>query len=274
MTASVHPLALVEDGAKLGEGVEVGPFCHVGKEAVLGDGVRLVSGVTVMGATTIGPGTSIFPGAVIGAPPQNLKHKGGRTTLVIGRDCTIREGVTIHVGSDTERGATIVGDRCFLMVDSHIAHDCIVGNGVVMANNATLGGHVELGDNVNIGGLAAVHQFVRIGRNAFVGGLSAVVGDLIPFGMALGQRARLRGFNVIGLKRAGMGSKDLMRMRQAYRQLFAEDRPLSENLALVRAEHGEFGPMAEILDFLSARGRRHFVVPPRRGGQDDDGGAD
>jgi UDP-N-acetylglucosamine acyltransferase len=262
----------VEDGAQLGAGVHVGPFCHVGTDAVLGDGVRLISHVSVLGNTTIGARTSVHPMAVLGGPPQNLRHKGGRTSLQIGADCVIREAVTINVGSDSEHGVTTIGDQCFIMAYCHVAHDCTVGDNVIMANCTTLAGHVQIGDFVNMGGHSAVHQFVRIGHHAFVAGTAKVAGDLIPYGMAYGDRARLRGLNVVGLRRSGMKASEVARMRHAYRRLFASDGALQENLAAVRGEYADFGPVIEIVDFLSARGKRYFTVPGIGRAEDDEDG--
>ena len=200
----IHPSSVVEEGAQIGQGVRIGPFCHVGADAVIGDRVELVSHVSVMGATTIGASTKVYPMAILGGPPQNTKHKGGRTTLVIGENCTIREGVTMHLGTDSSRGETTIGDNGNFLAYAHIAHDCVVGNNATFANGATLGGHCEIGNNVYIGGLTAVHQFVRVGDNAFLGGCSAIVGDVIPYAIAVGNRASLRGLNIIGLKRSGL----------------------------------------------------------------------
>jgi len=268
----IHPMAVVEKGAELGARVSIGPFCHVSSDAVIGDGVRLVSNVSILGATTLGSGCEVHPMAVLGAPPQNFKHKGGRTTLAIGRDCVIREGVTMHLGSDTDRGATLVGDNCYFMNHAHIGHDCHVGNRVIMASVATLGGHVEIGDRVNIGGLSAVHQFVRIGHDAFIGGMTAVVGDVIPYAMAAGNRARLRGLNVVGLRRSGRTSSELKRMREAYRAIFGDEGSFTENLARAAKTYADFEPAMEIVDFLSVRGKRQFTLPDR-GGADDDADA-
>ena len=268
--ASIHPSAVVEAGAQLGASVRIGPFCYVGPDVVLGDGVELMSHVTVIGATTLGEGTKVYPQAVLGGSPQNRGHKGGRTTLTIGRNCTIREFVTMHTGTDTSRGATEVGDNCFFLAYSHVAHDCQVGDNVTMTNGATLGGHCELGNNVSIGGLSAVHQFVRIGDNAFLAGGSMLIGDLIPFGMAMGNRAELRGFNVVGMKRSGMARSEIMTMRQAYRMIFDPARPMSENLDTARETFAASAPVMKIIDFLTARGRRPFCVPPLdRGGSDE-----
>lgn len=266
----IHPSAVIEPGAQLGTGVRVGPFCHVGPDVVLGDNVELVSHVSVTGATTIGANGKVFPQAALGSPPQNHKHKGGRTTLTIGCNAIIRECATLHVGTDTSRGETRVGDNAFLMAYTHVAHDCILGDNVTMANYAALAGHVELGDFVNLGGFAGVHQFVRIGHHAFVAGSAGVVGDVIPYGMAFGNRARLRGFNIIGLKRSGMSRSDLSSMRAAYRTLFDPERPLADNIEAVRREFSGSPVALEIADFLAERGKRHFTVP--EDGDDADAG--
>ncbi|MEX0956019.1 MAG: acyl-ACP--UDP-N-acetylglucosamine O-acyltransferase [Rhizobiaceae bacterium] len=268
----IHPLADVAPGAQLGAGVRVGPFCQVGPEAVLHENVELISHVSVMGATEIGAGTRVFPQAVLGGAPQNFKHEGGRTTLTIGRGCTIREMVTAHVGTDTSRGATQVGDNCMLMAYSHVAHDCVLGDHVTFANGVTLGGHVEVGDHAIISGLSAIHQFVRIGHHAFVGGMTGVPGDVIPYGMVIGNRARLRGLNVIGLKRSGLSRAEIHVLRSAYRLLFDRARPVAENVDAVRAAHGDDPRVADILDFVTNRGTRIFCVPAVSGtGTADEG---
>ena len=257
----IHPSAVVEPGAQLGEGVSIGPFCHIGPEVVLGDGVSLASHVSVTGATTIGNNTMVLSFAALGGPPQDRRHKGGHSTLRIGANCDIRESVTMHRGTDYARGETTVGDNGFFLAYSHVAHDCIVGNNVTLTHGATLGGHCEIGDNVTIGGLSAIHQFVRIGHHAFIGGMSAVVGDVIPYAMAVGNRARLRGFNVVGLKRSGMSRSELSTLRAAYRMLFAPGRPVSENVEEVRQAFSDAPAVLDILDFLTSRGKRHFAVP-------------
>lgn len=269
----IHPSAVVERGAAIGAGVRIGPFCHVGPDAVLGDGVRLLSHVTVLGATTIGENTEVHPHAALGGPPQDTKHRGGRTTLAIGRNCIIREMVTMHAGTDSGRAATVVGDNGFFLAYSHVAHDAIVGNGVTLTHGSTVGGHCELGDNVIVGGHTAIHQNVRIGRRAFLAGMSAVVGDVIPFGMAMGNRAKLRGFNIVGMRRSGMPRATVLRLREAYRRIFDASRPMSENLAEVTSEFADSPEAMEIVAFLTTRGRRHFCVPPYMdaGNSGDDG---
>lgn len=272
---SIHPSSVIEEGARLGKGVRIGPFCHISADSIIGDRVELVSHVSVMGATTIGAGTKVYPMATLGAPPQNTKHKGGRTTLVVGENCTIREGVTMHVGTDSSRGETSVGDNGNFLAYAHIAHDCVVGKNATFANGATLGGHCEIGDNVYIGGLTAVHQFVRIGDNAFIGGCSAVVGDIIPYAIAAGNRAKLRGLNIIGLKRSGLPRSEIYLLRKVYRSIFDRSRSVAENIDLARAEFGSSSPAAtKMIDFIAGGGKRHYAVPPLKGGGDNDSGDD
>ncbi|RJG45350.1 acyl-ACP--UDP-N-acetylglucosamine O-acyltransferase [Mesorhizobium sp. DCY119] len=270
----IHPSSVIEEGARIGAGAHIGPLCYIGSDVVIGENVRLVSHVTVIGATTIGEGCTVWPQAVLGGPPQNTSHKGGRTTLTIGKNCTIREFVTMHVGTDNARGATIVGDNGTFLAYSHVAHDCTVGNNVTLTNGATLGGHCEVGDNVGIGGLSAVHQFVRIGQNAFLAGGSMFVGDVIPYAIAMGNRAKLRGLNVVGLRRSGMSKADIMTLRRAYKTIFDRARPLSENLEIARVEFADSPTAMKIVDFLSARGKRHYAVPPLKGAVDDDADED
>lgn len=267
---TIHPLALVEPGAQLGVGVVVGPFCHVEAGASIGDRVELLGRVTVHAGVTIGEGSKVSPTAVLGGPPQNTKHKGGPTTLTIGRNCTIREGVTMNRGTDTSRGETTVGDNGNFLAFAHIAHDCIVGDNVTMANVATLGGHVEIGDNVIIGGLAAIHQLTRVGHHAFIGGCAAVVGDVIPYGIVAGNHANLRGLNVIGMKRSGVSREEIHALRTAYRTLFDPSRPVSENLPEVERTLGDRPIVRDVLDFIQSRGKRPFTVPPLRGNADSD----
>lgn len=267
---SIHPSAVIEAGAQIGEGASIGPFCYVGADAVIGDRVELVSHVSVLGATTIGAATKVYPMATLGGPPQNTKHKGGRTTLVIGQNCTIREGVTMHLGTDSSRGETTVGDNGNFLAYAHIAHDCVVGKNATFANGATLGGHCEVGDSVYIGGLSAVHQFVRVGDNAFLGGCSAFVGDVIPYAIAVGNRASLRGLNIIGLKRAGLPRAEIHLLRKAYKTIFDRSRTVGENIEFAKAEFASSPTAMKIIDFITSRGMRHFAVPSLKGGDGDD----
>ena len=269
---TIHPSSVVEPGATIGESVKIGPFCHVGENVRLGDGVELLSHVSVQGHTSIGAGTRIWPQVSLGAQPQNFKHSGSDTTLEIGSGCTLREGMTAHVGSDTGHGKTVIGDNCYLMGYTHVAHDCILGNHVIIANGSALAGHCEVGDYVNISGLTAVHQFVRIGHHAFIGGCSALVGDVIPFGMAAGNKAVLRGFNIIGMKRSGVARSDILAMRKAYRMIFDRDRSIAENALAVREEFSGNSSVMEIVDFLTERGKRYYCVPKQGDPTNDEDG--
>ncbi|WP_281856048.1 acyl-ACP--UDP-N-acetylglucosamine O-acyltransferase, partial [Litoreibacter halocynthiae] len=208
MSATVHPSAFVEDGAQLADGVIVGPFCTVGANVSLASGVELKSHVVVTGKTSIGEGTVVFPFAVIGEIPQDLKFDGEETRLEIGARNRIREGVTMNTGTSGGGGLTKVGDDCLFMTGAHVGHDAIVGNGVIMANQAALAGHCIIEDKVIIGGLAGIHQFVRIGRGAIIGAVTMVTNDVIPYGLVQAPRGELDGLNYVGLKRAGVSRAD------------------------------------------------------------------
>ncbi len=261
MARSIHPSAVVEEGAALGEDVQVGPFCHVGGEVRLGDGCVLHAHVVVAGRTDIGPDTRIFPFASIGHPPQDLKYAGEPSTLEIGAGNIVREHVTMNPGTRGGGMHTAVGDRNLFMMGAHVAHDCVVGNGCVFANNATLGGHVAVEDGAIIGGLAAVHQFVRVGSYAMIGGLSAVVQDVIPYGLVFGDRATLQGLNWIGLKRAGTDRTALKSLRAAYRQLFDGSGSLDDRLEAVSTEYGRDPMIRCIVDFMRADSDRGLCMP-------------
>ncbi|KQP42878.1 UDP-N-acetylglucosamine O-acyltransferase [Methylobacterium sp. Leaf104] len=259
--AQIHPSAVIEDGATLGEGVRIGPFCHVGPAVTLGAGCELVSHVVVAGQTTIGPRTRLYPFASIGHPPQDLKFKGEASTLTIGADCLIREGVTMNPGTAGGGLETTVGDNCTFLANSHVGHDCRVGDGVVFSNNVMLAGHCSVGDYAILGGGAAVIQFARVGAHAFVGGLSGLENDCIPYGMALGNRAYLSGLNIIGLQRRGFAREDIHTLRRAYRLLFANEGTLMERLEDVAAEFETHAAVAEIVAFIRAGGKRSLCTP-------------
>ncbi|WP_317993127.1 acyl-ACP--UDP-N-acetylglucosamine O-acyltransferase [Bartonella gliris] len=257
----IHPTALVEKGAQLGESVQVGPFCYIGSEAVIGDGCSLMSHVVIMGKTTLGANSKVFSHVVLGADPQNNKHRGGHTTLSIGKNCTIREGVTMHRGSDSSVGMTIVGDNCQFFCYAHVAHDCHVGNDVTFANNAMIAGHVTVGDCAIIGGGAAVHQFVRVGHHAFIGGVSALVGDLIPYGTAVGVQAKLAGLNIIGMKRAGFERKDIHALRHAVAMLFDRSKPFKERVSDVSSFYSTSQSVLDVVQFIKEEGKRFYCTP-------------
>jgi UDP-N-acetylglucosamine acyltransferase len=257
----IHPTSVVEVGAKLGKNVKIGPFCMVGADVVLGDGCELLSHVAVSGRTTIGPRTKIYPFASIGHQPQDLKFKGEQSTLIIGADCQIREGVTMNPGTEGGIMTTVVGDRCAFLANSHVGHDCTVGNDVIFSNNVMLAGHCTIGDFVIIGGGAAVIQFARVGAHAFVGGMSGLENDLIPYGMALGNRAHLSGLNIIGLRRRGFAQSDVHSLRRAYRMLFANEGTLAERLEDVAVEYKGNAIVEEIIAFIRVGGKRSLCTP-------------
>lgn len=261
MTVTIHPTALVDTAAKLGVGVTVGPFCVVGPHVELGDGVRLISHVVVDGRTSIGAGTEIYPFASIGLQPQDLKFHGEPSELVIGARNQIREHVTMNPGTEGGGMITRVGDDGLFMMGSHVAHDCIVGDHVIMANNATLGGHVTLGDYVIIGGLSAVRQFVRIGAHAMIGGMSGVENDVIPYGLVMGDRARLAGLNLIGLERRGFKKDDIHALRAAYRMLFGPEGTFAERVEEVGRDFGNRVLVEDILTFIRAKEARSLCQP-------------
>ncbi|ANC91239.1 acyl-ACP--UDP-N-acetylglucosamine O-acyltransferase [Azospirillum humicireducens] len=261
MTVTIHPSAIVDPAAKLGEGVAIGPFCVVGPDVTLGDGVRLVSHVAVDGRTSIGSGTVIYPFASIGHRPQDLKFHGEPSELIIGARNQIREHVTMNPGTEGGGMITRVGDDGLFMMGSHVAHDCIVGDHVIMANNATLGGHVTLGDYVIIGGLSAVRQFVRIGSHAMIGGMSGVENDVIPFGLVMGDRARLAGLNLVGLERRGFKKDDIHALRAAYRMLFGPEGTFAERVEEVGRDFGERALISDVLSFIRAKEARSLCQP-------------
>ncbi len=257
----VHPTAIVEKGAQLGKGVYIGPYCIIGPEVTLADGVYLHAHVSITGKTTIGQHTQVFSLACLGGAPQSVRYKGEPTELVIGQNNIIREHVTIHRGTIQDRGITQIGNDGFFMVGAHIAHDCKLGNGVTMANNATLGGHVHVGEFANLGGLCAVHQHVRIGKHAMIGGMSGVENDVIPYGSVMGNRARLSGLNVIGLKRRGFSRESIHSLRNAYRLLFAPEGTLSERLEDVAELFKDHEAVMDIIDFMRVETDRSLCLP-------------
>ncbi len=262
--ANIHPTAIVEDGAALADTASVGPYCVVAAGVRLGEDVTLHSHVAVGGNTTIGDGSEIFPFASIGLPPQDKKYRGEESRLEIGRNCTIREHVTVNPGTDGGGLVTRIGDNCLLLVGSHVAHDCRIGDHVILVNHATLGGHCDIGDYAILGGLSAVHQFVRIGESGFVGGMSGVENDIIPFGSALGNRASLGGLNIVGLTRRGFSREAIHQLRRAYRTLFGPDGTLKERLADVEEEFADDENVRKIVTFIREGGDRSICTPRAR----------
>jgi UDP-N-acetylglucosamine acyltransferase len=264
--AEIHPTAIVDPGAELAATCSVGPYSVVSSGVVLSADVRIHAHVVIGGATEIGVGTEIYPFASVGLPPQDRKYQGEASRLEIGRNCTIREHVTINPGTEAGGLVTRIGDSCLLLVGAHVAHDCILGDSVTLVNHATLGGHCRLGDHVIIGGLSALHQYVRIGESGFVGGMSAVENDVIPFGSALGNRANLGGLNVVGMTRRGFSREAIHAVRRAYRMLFAPEGTLKERLADVAEAFSGDENVRKIVDFISEGGERAICTPRSRGG--------
>jgi UDP-N-acetylglucosamine acyltransferase len=262
----IHPSAVVAHGACLGAGVEIGPFCAIGPDVSIGDGARLISHVVADGRTAIGAGALIYPFATIGMAPQDLKYRGEDTSTEIGPRTVIREHCTIHRGTVTGSGITSIGADCLLMAVVHVAHDCTIGDGVVIANNVVMGGHVEIASGAIIGGASALHQFVRIGTGAMIGGVSGVEADVIPYGSVLGNRARLAGLNLIGLKRRGLDKPALHAVRQAFNTLFHGEGVFADRLDQIRAT--ATNPyIQEILAFIDAPSKRGLIRATLR---DDD----
>ncbi|MBF0166579.1 MAG: acyl-ACP--UDP-N-acetylglucosamine O-acyltransferase [Alphaproteobacteria bacterium] len=259
--ADIHATAVVDSKAKLAATVKIGPFCLVGPDVELSDDVELVAHVVVGGRTKIGPKTRIFPFASIGLQPQDLKYKGEPSELIVGANNQIREHVTMNPGTEGGGMITRVGDDCLFMMSSHVAHDCVVGNSVILANNATLAGHVHVGDFSVLGGLCAVHQFVRIGRHAMIGGMSGVENDIIPYGAVMGNRAYLSGLNLIGMKRRGISRDDIHALRNAYRVLFSQEGTMAERLADVAELFKDVACVMEIVDFIRADSSRAVCQP-------------
>jgi UDP-N-acetylglucosamine acyltransferase len=257
----IHPTAIVAPGAILAEDVVIGPYCIVGEQVALGAGVRLIAHVVVEGRTQIGEGTRIFPFASIGLEPQDLKYRGEPSSLVIGRHNTIREHVTISPGTTGGGMLTRVGNHCLLMVGAHVAHDCQIGDHVILVNNATLGGHVVIEDYAILGGLSAVHQFVRIGRHAMIGGMSGVERDVIPYGQVMGDRARLTGLNIIGMQRRGFSRDDIQGLRSAYQFLFSEGGTFNDRVNEAAERFTGIAPVDDIIAFIRADSSRAICQP-------------
>lgn len=257
----IHPTAVVEVGASIADDVVVGPFCTIGPNVTLEAGVRLRSHVVVAGNTLVGAGTEIFPFATLGLPPQDMKYAGELSRLIVGKNNRIREHVTIHTGTMGGGQLTVVGDNCLIMVGAHVAHDCRIGNNVVMANNAVLGGHVVVGDFAILGGMCAVHQFVRIGMYAMIGGMSGVENDVIPYGLVMGDRARLHGLNLIGLRRRGFERDDVDSLRKAYNLLFGKTGTMSDRLSDVEELFGASSLVKDLIGFVTVESSRALCLP-------------
>jgi UDP-N-acetylglucosamine acyltransferase len=250
MGVDIHPSAVVSSNAQIADGVKIGPFSMIGEKVTIGRDTVIDSHVVIEGNTVIGERNRIYPFVSIGLPPQDIGYKGEDTRVIVGDENIIREFVTINRATTKQDRVTKLGDKNYLMAYAHIAHDCILGNSIIMSNAATLGGHIEIGDHAIIGGLVAVHQFVRIGTYAFVGGKSGLVKDIPPFMMAAGDRARLYGLNQIGLRRRGFPQERIDGLKKAYRIIWRDRHLFHESLEKVRREIPPFKELEILLDFL------------------------
>ncbi len=251
----IHPTAIIEPGAEIKSGVSIGPYTYIADQVFIGEGTTIGPHVVIEPYTSIGAGCQIYQFASLGAAPQSVKFSGEKTYVKIGKNCIIREFVTIHRGTAEDRGLTEIGDDCLLMAYTHVAHDCRIGRKVVFANNATLAGHITVGDHATIGGLVAIHQFVHVGEYAFIGGKSGVVKDIPPYVIAVGDRARLYGLNSVGLKRQNFSQHTVSALKKAYRIIFRIGLTLNEAIERVAAEVEQTPEVVHFLDFLKSSNR-------------------
>jgi len=262
MVNQIHPSAIIENGAKIGDDVIIGAYSIIGKDVIIGNGTVIKPHVVIEGVTEIGENNTIFQFSSIGAIPQDLKFAGERSKTVIGNNNSIREFVTIHAGTIGGIMETRIGNNCLVMAYCHIAHDVVVGNNVVLANNATLAGHVIIEDNVVIGGLSAIHQFVRIGKCAMIGGMSGVENDVIPYGVVMGERANLAGLNLIGLKRQNIEKEEINALRSFYKKLFAKnEQSFNSRVENLAPEYKDSNLVGDVIIFLKSQTSRAFCQP-------------
>ena len=256
----IHKTSEIDKKAKISKNVKIGPFCYVGPGVELKENVELISNVHLEGNTSIGHGTKIYPFASIGTQPQDLKFKGEKNSLIIGKNNLIREYVTINPGTKGGGSKTEIGDNCLFMISSHVAHDCKIGNNVIIANNVPLGGHVTIEDSVVIGGNSAVQQFTRIGRLAMIGGMTGVLKDVIPFGLSIGNRNYLQGLNLIGLRRHKYNNKKIMGLDKAFKDIFSSKK-LHENLEKINGEYKDNELVSEVIKFIEKDKKRPICSP-------------
>ena len=256
----IHNSSVIDKKAKISKNVKIGPYCFVGPNVEIAENVELISNVHLEGNTKIGRGTKIFPFASIGTQPQDLKFKGEENYLEIGENNFIREYVTINPGTEGGGSKTIVGNNCLFMISSHIAHDCKIGNNVIIANNVPLGGHVTIEDSVVIGGNSAVQQFTRIGRLAMIGGMTGVLKDVIPFGLSIGNRNFLQGLNLIGLRRHKYENQKIIGLDKAYKEIFSS-KNLHENLIKINGEYKDNELVGEVIQFIEKDKKRPICSP-------------
>ena len=256
----IHQTAIINNKAKVSSSANIGPYSVIGPNVEIGKDVIIHSHVNISGDTIIGSGNKIYPFASIGNDPQDLKYNGEKTKLIIGKNNKIREYVTIHPGTEGGGKLTKIGDNCLFMISSHVAHDCFIGNNVIIANNVPLGGHVTIEDNVVIGGNSAVQQFTRIGKLAMVGGMTGVLNDVIPYGLSIGNRNYLQGLNLIGLRRSNFANKDILGLTEAYKEIFAT-KNLTDNLNKLNGEFKENPLVKDVIEFITKDKKRSICTP-------------
>ena len=256
----IHKSSIIDPKAKISKNVKVGAFCYIGPDVILGENVELISNVHLEGNTNIGKGTRIFPFASIGTQPQDLKFDNEKNSITIGDNNIIREYVTINPGTKGGGGTTVIGNNCLFMISSHVAHDCKIGNNVIIANNVPLGGHVSIEDSVVIGGNSAVQQFTRIGRLAMIGGMTGVLKDVIPFGLSIGNRNYLQGLNLIGLRSKKYENQKIMGLDKAYKKIFSSTN-LYENLNKINGEYKDNELVNEVIAFIEKDKKRPICSP-------------
>ena len=258
----IHPTAIIKDGAHIGTGSSVGPYCIIGKNVVIGKNSKLISNITIDGFTSIGDNCNFYPYSTIGTCPQDLKYKGEKSFLKIGNNNIFREFVTVNPGTKGGGLITSIGNNCLLMVSSHVAHDCQIGNNIILVNNASLAGHVIVDDYAVLGAFSGVHQFCRIGKHSMTGAMSGIDSDVIPYGTVLGNRAHLSGLNIIGLKRRGFTKQIIQELRKAYGLLFSsQDGTLLERIKEVSEEFSKNEPVMEVVSFLTKDKSRSICKP-------------
>lgn len=257
----IHPTAVIDSAAIIADTAMIGPYCVVGPDVVIDDDVCLKSHVVVDGHTTIGAKTVVHPFASLGLQPQHARYKGEASTLLIGESNTIREHVTMHPGTENGRMATTIGNNCLFMVGSHVAHDCSVADDVILTNSVALGGHVIVDEFAIIGGLSGIHQYVRVGKHSMIGGCSAVESDVIPYGSVKGNRARLAGLNVIGLRRRGFSREDIRSLRTAYGLLFSQGGNMAERISEVADLFSDHPGVMDIIEFIRSDSNRAICQP-------------
>ena len=256
----IHKTAIIDTKAKISSSVDIGPYTVIGPNVEISDNVVIESHVNITGYTTIGKNNKFYPFASIGNDPQDMKYKGEKTKLIIGDNNIIREYSTINPGTAQGGGITKVGNNNLIMINAHIAHDCIIGNDIVIANSAAIAGHAEIGDNVVIGGNCGIQQFTRIGRMAMIGGMTGVSRDVIPYGLSTGNRNYLNGINIVGLRRNKVSNKEIIGLTDAYKEIFKTER-LNENLSKLNGDFEQNTLVKEVINFINKDKKRPICTP-------------